>query len=128
MPTDSSFSPLLAFLKTVPAIDDRIGTGVYDTGLWWVKFAINIEHPLAWRVVQEFGHILNYISVEEPLPAVFKPVSPPAYMNGGPKEFLSWVVESTDQAFTPAACAEWLEGRLPEPVKDPNAWKLSDKE
>jgi len=39
-------------------------------------------------------------------------------MNGGPREFLSWVIEATDQTFTPAKCAEWLKGRLPQPVDD----------
>jgi hypothetical protein len=51
-----------------------------------VKFAIDIEHPLAWSVVQELGHVLNYVSLEERLPTVFMPVSPPPYMNGGPDE------------------------------------------
>jgi hypothetical protein len=43
-------------------------------------------------------------------------------MNGGPKEFLAWVIESIDPAFSPAICAEWLEGRLPRPVNDLTAW------
>ncbi|SPE35761.1 hypothetical protein SBA3_2300022 [Candidatus Sulfopaludibacter sp. SbA3] len=50
---------------------------------WWVKFAIDISHRLAWNVVQELGHVLNYLSVNERLPTVFKPVSPPPYANGG---------------------------------------------
>ena len=128
MPIASSIAPLLAFLKTVPTVDPRIGSGVLESGLWWVKFAIDIENPLAWRVVQELGHILNYISVEEPLPTVFKPVSPPSYMNGGPKEFLSWVIESHAPDFTPALCAQWLEDRLPSPVQDLEAWKLEEEE
>ena len=88
-----------------------------DGGLWWVKFHIDIEHPLAWRVVQELGHVLNYISLEDRL-TVFMPVSPPPYMNGGPREFLSWVIEAKDASYASAKCAEWLEGRLPRPVDD----------
>jgi hypothetical protein len=38
-------------------------------------------------VVQELGHVLNYVSVTEPLPTVFKPVSPPPYMNGDRRSF-----------------------------------------
>jgi hypothetical protein len=53
---------------------------------------------------------------------VFKPVSPPPYLNGGPHEFLSWVIESVDPSFTPDLAAQWLQGRLPEPVEDENAW------
>jgi hypothetical protein len=93
-----------------------------------VKFAIDIDHPLAWRVVQEFGHVLNYVSVNERLPTVFMPVSPPVYLNGGPCEYLSWVIESKAPDFAPDTCAEWLKGRLPQPVDDLSAWKLEDDE
>jgi hypothetical protein len=55
------------------------------------------------------------------LPTLFKPVSPPPYMNGG-VEFLPWVIESTHPDFTPARCVGWLEGRLPNPVSDPKLW------
>lgn len=68
----------------------------------------------------------NYVSLDERLPAVFMPVSPPPYMNGGPKDFLSWVIECKDDAFTPENCAEWLEGRLPRPVNDPASWNTDD--
>jgi hypothetical protein len=47
-------------------------------------------------------------------------------MNGGPKEFLSWVIAATDPEFSPAQCAEWLEGRLPTPVEDLSAWSHAD--
>jgi hypothetical protein len=78
---------------------------------------------LPWRHVQELGFVLNYVSVEQQLPTVFMPVSPPPYLNGG-VEFLSWVVESKDPSFTPDQCAEWLEGRLPCPVDDAEKWKM----
>lgn len=66
---------------------------------------------------------LNYLSVDERLPSVFMPVSPPPDINGG-VEFLSWVIESTDPSFTPALCAEWLEGRLPRPIDDLEQWEI----
>jgi hypothetical protein len=56
------------------------------------------------------------------LPTVFMPVSPPPYMNGGPREFLSWVIESRDNDFEPKTCAEWLDRRLPQSVDDVSAW------
>ena len=127
MAAATEFAELSAFLKKVPAVDHCVGSGRSETGLWWVKFSIDIEHPLAWRVVQELGHVLNYISIEEPIPTVFKPVSPPAYLNGGPKGFLSWVIESTEEAFTPAMCANWLSGRMPSPVEDVTAWELHEE-
>jgi len=98
-----------------------------DNGCWWVKFTIDIGHPLAWNVVQELGHVLNYVSLDERLPAVFMPVSPPPYLNGGP-EYLSWVIESKDKDFKPETCAEWLEGRLPRPVGKLKLWKFENED
>src|SRR5579864_4668321 len=100
MAADSIFEPLKTYLAKVPSISD-ISTGFSEGGYWWVKFTIDIEHPLAWSVVQELGHVLNYISLEERLPTVFMPVSPPPYMNGGPGDFLSWVIESKSKDFKP---------------------------
>ena len=122
------FEKLLAFIERLPAIDlpggrDSIGHGMFDNGTWWVKFALKTDHPLAWRHVQELGHVLNLVSVKEQLPTVFKPVSPPPYLNGG-VEFLSWVIESTVASFTPDDCEEWLEGRMPRPVDDPKQWDV----
>ena len=130
MSATRDFAKLLAFLARLPAISlpagqDSIGRGSFDDGNWWVKFSLDTDHPLAWRHVQELGHVLNLVSINEPLPTVFKPVSPPAYLNGG-VEFLSWVIESTDPSFTPDDCEEWLEGRLPRPVEDADEWELED--
>lgn len=128
MPDDQAadFESLLAFMERLPAISlpagrRSIGTGRFENGNWWMKFHLDTNHPLVWRHVQELGFVLNYVSVSERLPTVFMPVSPPPYMNGG-VEFLSWVVESTEPSFTPASCAEWLEGRLPRPVDDLAQW------
>jgi hypothetical protein len=124
---DKKFEKLVSFLCRIPAVacndtpSKGIGTGESD-GLWWVKFEISIGHPLAWATVQEFGHVLNDLSMTEKLPTVFMPVSPPPYMNGGPEDFLSWVIENKDENFTPDNAAEWLEGRLPQPVEDITAW------
>jgi hypothetical protein len=49
-------------------------------------------------------------------------VSPPPYLNGGPRDYLSWVIECFDRAFEPSALADTLEGRLPRPVTDPSQW------
>ncbi len=122
----SSCDPLVALLKTVPGVKPSIGQGVFENGTWWVKLQIDIGHPLAWQVVQELGHILNYMSISEPLPTIFKPVSPPPYMNGGPKDSLSWVIESTETAFSPALCAKWLSDRMPTPIDDLSQWANDD--
>jgi hypothetical protein len=130
MAAPHSFDKRLAFLERLPAIDlpagrDSISQGAAADGTWWVKFFLKTDHPLAWRHVQELGHVLNLVSLNEPLPTIFKPVSPPPYLNGG-VEFLSWVIASTDPAFTPDHCEEWLEGRMPRPVDDPNEWAIED--
>jgi hypothetical protein len=125
----SKFAKLIAFLRQVPVIAHNdtpsrgFGSGDLGDGGWWVKFSIDIEHPLAWHAVQEFGHVLNYLSIDERLPTVFKPVSPPPYLNGGPREYLSWVIECPAGDMHPDTIADWLEGRLPRPVGDEATWK-----
>jgi hypothetical protein len=125
------FAELEAYLRRVPAIGPAnegcsFGKGRFPNGNWYVKFSIDIDHPLAWHAVQELGNVLNYLSVTERLPAVFMPVSPPSYLNGGPREFLSWVIESTAADFSPKTCLEWLEGRLPRPVDDLSQWSSTE--
>lgn len=112
---------LREFLRRIPAVNPHIGSGD-NQGLWWLKFQIDIDHLLAWNVVQELGNIINYLSVEERLPTKFFPVSPPVYLNGGPKEYLSWVIECEDAQFTPRQLQEWLEARMPKPVDDLKRW------
>jgi hypothetical protein len=121
------FDSLLQYLRRVPGISESIGSGRSDDGNWWVKFSIDIDHPLAWCVVQELGCVLNYISIDERLPTVFMPVSPAPYLNGGPRDYLSWVVESKDPRFLPDKCVQWLETRLPRPVEDESAWNSGDE-
>jgi hypothetical protein len=129
---DAEFRELLDYLVRIPSVQSNstpsrgIGCGKEDE-FWWVKFEIDIAHPLAWHAVQELGHVLNYLSLEEQLPTVFKPVSPPPYLNGGPKDFLSWVVECST-SMKPRTVAEWLEGRLPRPVDDLEQWHIVDDE
>jgi hypothetical protein len=119
---------LIDFLKKVPAIKGGIGKGVFEDGNWWVKFKIDINHKFAWQVVQEIGFVVNYISLNEPLPTVFYPASPPPYLNGGPEEFLSWVIESKTPDFTPSDLKEWLESRMPNPVDVEAEWNHDDND
>jgi hypothetical protein len=126
MSDSNIFETLEKFLALVPGVTGHFGHGVKQDGQWWVKFSIDIDHPLAWHLVQELGYVLNYVSLDERLPTLFKPVSPPPYMNGGPKDFLSWVIECADKDFTPHTAAKWLEGRLPRPVSDLEQWGLNE--
>jgi hypothetical protein len=127
MNDDRDFQSLLRFLSRVPGIGAVVGKGHFDNGNWWVKFSIEIDHPLAWSVVQEFACVLNYLSLTERLPTVFMPVSPAPYLNGGPRGFLDWVIESKSPEFQPGTCANWLESRLPQPVEDVSAWPRFDE-
>src|SRR5215510_3051915 len=61
---------LVEFLEKIPAVQ-MLSSGSTTDAYWWVKLNINIEHPLAWNVVQELGFVLNYISIEDRLPTVF---------------------------------------------------------
>jgi hypothetical protein len=55
---------MLAFMERLPAIRlpagrKSIGHGLFGNGNWWVKFSLDTNHPLAWRLVQELGYVLN---------------------------------------------------------------------
>jgi len=126
MNKERAFQTLESYLARVPAIVPPFATGIEDNGNWWIKFTIYIENELAWHVVQELGHVLNYLSIDERLPTSFFPVSPPPYMNGGPREFLSWVIACSDRDFKPGTAVEWLEERLPQPVEDLTLWEVDD--
>lgn len=121
-----TFKSLIEYLGKVPAINPQIAIGSDEEGFWWIKFKIDINNKYAWNVVQELGCVVNYISINERLPTVFYPVSPAPYLNGGPVDFLSWVIETKDKDFKPETLKEWLEGRLPNPVDDLEQWKLGD--
>ena len=123
---EKAFATLTDYLLKIPAVIAPIGTGENEDGLWWVKFQIDIDHDLAWNVIQEIGCVVNYLSIDERLPAVFYPVSPAPYMNGGPRDFLSWVIETRDKDFLPGTLMKWLEGRLPQPVDDLEQWNTEE--
>jgi len=122
------FDGLITFMLRVPGINRGIGKGVFEDGIWWIKFKIDIQHKLAWHVVQELGCVINYISLDERLPTVLYPVSPAPYLNGGPEDYLSWVIESKIADFSPDDLKEWLETRLPDPVDDLAAWEMEDED
>jgi hypothetical protein len=124
MAEQTEFQSLIELVSSIPSVTGLVASGFTDHGHWWVKFSIDVDHPLAWNVVQELGHVLNFLSLEEKLPTVFMPVSPAPYQNGGPRDSLQWVIECKDKDFSPAECAEWLEGRLPQPVEDPTQWNV----
>lgn len=94
-------------------------------GEWWVKFLIDHAHPLAWSTVQELAFVLNGVSQAEQLPTLFKPISPPPYLNGGPDDFLSWVIECPTAAFAPGTAAKWLEARMPNPIEALDQWPIN---
>lgn len=122
-PRDPAFETLVSFLAAIPGV--RVlsqAHGAKGTG-WWVKLRINIHSPFAWHVVQELGWVLNEVSISERLPTVFKPVSPPPYMNGGPGDYLSWVIECTSPEMEPDLVMKHLEARLPKPASALSSWE-----
>ncbi|MFC3442403.1 hypothetical protein ACFOKF_14605 [Sphingobium rhizovicinum] len=124
---DRGFHKLLTYLARIPSVRTNdtpwggFGSGMSDAG-WWVKFSLKLDHHLAWNAVQEIAYVLNELSLSERLPTVFKPVSPPPYLNGGPRDYLGWVIECQDRDTRPGTIADWMESRLPNPVEDEAAW------
>ena len=116
---------LVNFLNRIPAVK-VISFSKPSEPQWWVKLDIDIEAEVAWQVVQELGFVLNYMSLHERLATVFMPVSPPPYLNGGPKEFLSWAIEAVIPFVDPAMIAAQLEATLPNPVDDIRQWLESE--
>jgi hypothetical protein len=113
MSSPVDFEPLLTFLQRIPAIGNKIGTGVRDDGTWLIKFQIDTKHPGAWKAVMDLGYVLNWLALADPLPTIFKPVSPPPDMNGNdPTELLMWLVECPKSSFTPTQCAHALDVSL----------------
>jgi hypothetical protein len=46
---DKAFHTLVEYLQKIPGINASIGKGTNEDGLWWIKFQIDITHPLAWH-------------------------------------------------------------------------------
>ncbi len=84
---------LKEFVDQIPGVD-AISISEPNEARWWVKLQIDIKSQTAWHVVQNLAFVLNEISVTETLPTTFKPTAPPPYLNGGPDEFLFWVIEA----------------------------------
>ena len=116
---------LVEFLNRIPAVH-VIAHETTPSAYWWVKFTVDIQHPLAWSVVQALAFVLNEISISEKLPTIFKPTSPPPYLNGGPDESLFWVIESTYNYVDPHEIAQVVEARLPNPVEHIERWRLGN--
>jgi predicted DNA-binding protein len=114
-------STLKALIERIPGVQSA-STSAPTEPLWSIEFHIDLRSRFAWNVVQELGFVLNNLSVEELLPTVFMPVSPPPYLNGGPDEFLGWVIEAKIPFLDAGVIAEILEARLPQPVDSEQAW------
>ena len=118
---DTGLENIKSLLTKIPCIQ-FVATSKSEEPFWWLKFGIDINSKTAWTVVQELGYILNYLSVDEKLPTTFYPVSPPPYMNGGPEEFLSWVIEPSIPFVDTNVIYDYLDGRLPENYDKEESW------
>jgi hypothetical protein len=118
---EAGLQKIKQLLCRIPAIG-YIGNSKAGEAYWWIKFRIRVDSKIAWNVVQELGHILNYLSYEERLPTTFHPVSAPPYLNGGPEEYLYWVIEPTIPFLNTELVYEYLEGRLPKDLEKEESW------
>jgi len=119
-------SDLTDFLRRIPSLQ-VLSHSLPTEPQWWVKLRIDIASPISWHIVQNLGFVLNYLSLEEPLPTVFRPVSPPPYLNGGPEDYLAWVIEAKIPFLDAGVIASFLQVRLPEPVEDEAQWLNQDE-
>lgn len=119
---EADLAPMRDLLERVPGVAYLGGGGSVDRG-WWASFDIDIEHPLAWQVVQQLSHVLNFVAREEDLPTILTPLAPTTI--GGPKTSLSWAID-VGPDYPPAACAKQLEALLPAPVEDESEWLKRD--
>ncbi len=115
------FSTLVRFLQQIPPVKS-VSAGRSTPDGWEIEVELDLDDGLAWAAIQELAYVLNMLSVEERLPTRFMPLSPPPYLNGGPREYLSWMIQSYDPAFSPSTCQEWLAGRMPDPVEERGEW------
>ncbi len=115
---------LIKYLEQLPGVH-VMSSKITNDAYWWIKITIDIKNEFAWNVIQELAFVLNYVSISEPLPTVFKPVSPPPYLNGGPSDFLSWAIESTYNYIDPKWIQETLENRLPKIEEMKSSWSDS---
>ena len=113
---------LVTFIRALPGVA-LISNSSSGQHRWWIKFTIDLADEFAWRVIQELGFVLNFISLTELLPTVFKPVSPPPYLNGGPEENLAWVIEATVPFVDPISILAVLQERLPNPPGERASWR-----
>jgi hypothetical protein len=121
----AGLAKLRTLLSRIPGV--RVLSVSRDTEpYWWLKLTINQDSRIAWHVIQELGFVLNDISLGERLPTIFMPVSPPPYLNGGPRDFLGWVIEAQLPYIHPGEIADILMGRLPQPVEDETQWLATD--
>lgn len=115
------FHKLEELIAHLPAVCAPVSSGTYENGFWWVKFNIDIQHPLSWRVVQVLAHTINYLSISERLSTVFYPLSPSPFAEGVSPKSMYWIIESTSQDFSPNELSAWLDSRLPD-SNDEAAW------
>lgn len=119
-PHEKKLSKLVAYLNRLPGT--QASAGRFTKEGWHVSLLIDIDHSLAWNVVQELGFFCNSPSIGQGSGLEFFPISPPPYLNGGPREFLSWTLSHTGSNFSPSEVAKSIEGVLPQPVEDEAEW------
>jgi hypothetical protein len=120
------FSSLVRYVKAIPCVQEAEGYNEM-ADLWNFHLKLDITHEIAWHVVQYFAYVLNGLSLSVNLPTRFFPITPPVDLNGGPYDFLGWMIQCSDPQFSPDRCRDWLASRLPTPVGDITAWKACDE-
>lgn len=111
---------LKKLLERIPCVQGSVVGN--NEGGWYIKMSLDLDAKIVWNVIQELSFVLNNLSMTEKLSVVFKPVSPPPYLHGGPDLFLSWVIEPVSRDVDPELIADALVQYLPKPINEEQAW------
>jgi hypothetical protein len=107
---------LIALLSQIPSLKNFDSSGV-DFRYWWVSFEMDIDSPIAWKIVRKLGLYLNTMSAEMLLPTVFKPIP-----GEWPDDPMRWEIVSTAPRLNPTDVASWLSIKLPSPLGEESSW------
>ena len=107
------------FFGKIPCVQ---GVVFVNINSWYIKLDFDLNSKIVWNVIQELSFVLNNLSLLKKLPVIFKPISPPPYLNGGPERFLSWIIEPTSQGVDPTIIISTLAMYLPTQIENEKAW------
>jgi hypothetical protein len=120
-----NFNKLNTLLLSIPCVKS---VDCYDEmeDLWSCHIRMDLTHEIVWHLIQGIAFVINDTSITGKLPATFYPTSPPPYLNGGPYNYLHWIIRSESPEFIPDYCCEWFINRFPNNPEFNESWLALD--